>query len=88
MEKGLGSVATTLINRGTIRVGDVFVAGETSGKVRAIIDASDGKTRLDEAGPSSPVRIVGFDGTPAAGDNLIVAENLDVARQLAANRQR
>jgi len=88
MEKGLGSVATTLINRGTLRVGDVFVAGEMSGKVRAIIDASDGKTRLEEAGPSSPVRIVGFDGTPAAGDNLIVAENLDVARQLAMNRQR
>ena len=88
MERGLGAVATTLINRGTIRVGDVFVAGEVSGKVRAIIDASDGKTRLKEAGPSSPVRIVGLDGNPLAGDNLIVAENLDLARQLAANRQR
>jgi len=88
LERGLGSVATTLINRGTIRVGDVFVAGETSGKVRAIIDASDGKTRLEEAGPSSPVRIVGFDGTPAAGDSLVVAENLELAREIAANRQR
>lgn len=88
MERGLGAVATTLINRGTIRVGDVFVAGEVSGKVRAIIDASDGKTRLKEAGPSSPVLIVGLDGNPLAGDNLIVAENLDLARQLAANRQR
>jgi len=87
VEKGLGAVATTLIQRGTLRVGDAVVAGEYSGKVRALID-TDGKTRLDEAGPSRPVQVVGLDGAPVAGDMLVVAENEQIARELAESRQR
>jgi len=87
VEKGLGALATTLIQKGTIKVGDHFVAGETCGKVRALI-GSDGKTRFDEAGPSTPISVVGFDVVPAAGDTLIVAENEQVARELAGSRQR
>ena len=71
-----------------MQVGDAFVAGETYGRVRALI-ASDGKTRLQEAGPSTPVSIIGFaDGVPAAGDLLAVVESEQVARELAENRAR
>jgi translation initiation factor IF-2 len=85
--KGLGTVATTLIKRGTLRVGDIFVAGEAHGKVRALLSTTD-NTRFKEVGPSTPVRVVGFEGMPNAGDALIVAEDEQVARELAANRQR
>jgi translation initiation factor IF-2 len=88
VEKGLGTVATTLIKRGTLRVGDVFVAGETYGRVRALISTADERTRLSEAGPSVPVRVVGFEGVPSAGDILIVAEDEQTARELAESRQR
>ena len=88
VERGLGTVATTLIKKGTIRVGDIFVAGETYGKVRALISTTDGKTRLDEATPSMPVRIVGFEGIPSAGDLLTFAETEQLARELAESRQR
>merc|ERR1719498_1578844 len=54
VEKGLGTVATSLVKKGTLKVGDIFVAGETYGKVRALIDTNDGKTRLKEVGPSTP----------------------------------
>ena len=87
IKKGLGTVATTLIQKGTIKVGDIFVAGETSGRVKALI-ATDGKTRMKEAGPSTPVSVVGFDGVPAAGDILVVCEDEQMARDLAANRAR
>ena len=87
VERGLGTVATTLIQKGTIRVGDIFVAGETSGRVKALI-ATDGKTRLKEAGPSTPVSVVGFDGVPLAGDILVVCEDEQMARDLAMNRAR
>jgi len=87
VERGLGTVATTLIKRGTLRVGDVFVAGETHGKVRALLSTTD-NTRMDEAGPSTPVRVVGFEGVPAAGDILVVAQDEQTARDLAENRQR
>jgi len=86
-EKGLGTVATTLIKKGTLRVGDIFVAGQTHGRVRALISTSDGK-RLEEAGPSVPVRVVGFEGIPAAGDILIGADDEQTARDLAESRQR
>lgn len=87
VEKGLGVVATTLIQKGTLKVGDCFVSGETCGKVRALI-GPDGKTRYDEAGPSTPISVVGFNAVPAAGDLMVVAENEQVARELAASRQR
>lgn len=87
VERGLGTVATTLIKRGTLRVGDVFVAGETYGKIRALLSTTD-NTRLSEAGPSTPVRVVGFEGIPAAGDILVVAQDEQTARDLAESRQR
>ena len=88
IERGLGTVATALVKKGTLRVGDIFVAGETYGKVRALIDPNDGKTRLDEAGPSRPVNIVGFEGMPSAGDGLLVMQDEQAARALAESRQR
>ena len=88
VEKGLGTVATTLIKKGTIRIGDIFVAGETYGRVKALISTADSKTRLEKAGPSTPVQVVGFEGIPAAGDILVVAEDEQTARQLAESRQR
>jgi translation initiation factor IF-2 len=88
VERGLGVVATALVKKGTLRVGDIFVAGETYGKVRALIDTNDGKTRLDEAGPSRPVNIVGFEGIPSAGDGLLVMGDEQAVRALAESRQR
>lgn len=87
VEKGLGTVASTLIQRGTLRVGDSFVAGEASGKVRALI-GFDGKTRFKEVGPSTPVNVVGLNGVPEAGDLLVVADDEQKARELAAARAR
>ena len=87
-EQGLGTVATSLVKKGTLKVGDIFVAGETYGKVRALISTNDGKTRLDEVGPSVPVRIVGFEGIPSAGDALVVMDDEQTARTLAESRQR
>lgn len=87
IERGLGTVATTLIQKGTLKIGDIFVAGETSGRVKALI-ATDGKTRLQSAGPSTPVSVVGFDGVPLAGDILVVCDDEQMARDLAANRAR
>jgi len=88
VEKGLGSVATTLIQRGTLKIGDSFVAGETYGKVRALF-INEGSTKVEEVGPSTPVSIVGFsDGCPNAGDLFVVADDEQQARELAASRQR
>jgi len=86
-EKALGVVATTLIQKGTLRVGDSFVAGEASGKVRALI-GFDGKTRYKEVGPSTPVNVVGMTGVPQAGDLFVVAEDEQTAREIAASRAR
>jgi len=88
VENGLGTVATSLVKKGTLKVGDIFAAGETHGKVRALISTNDGKTRLKEVGPSTPVRIVGFEGIPSAGDPLVVVEDEQTARTLAESRQR
>ncbi|MGC2854912.1 translation initiation factor IF-2 [Novispirillum sp. DQ9] len=86
MDKGRGSVATVLIKRGTLRIGDVFIAGAEWGRVRAMID--DHGNRLEEAGPSTPVEILGLNGTPAAGDDFIVVEEEAKAREIAEYRQR
>lgn len=88
VEKGLGTVATTLIKKGTLRIGDIFVAGETYGRVRALISTADEKTRLTEATPSTPVRVVGFEGVPSAGDMFVVADDEQTTRELALSRQR
>ncbi|MCA1940568.1 MAG: translation initiation factor IF-2, partial [Caenispirillum bisanense] len=86
MEKGRGSVATVLIRRGTLRVGDIFVAGTEWGRVRAMID--DHGNRVEEAGPAFPVEVLGFQGTPQAGDDFSVVEDEAKARDVASYRQR
>ncbi|HEX8640182.1 MAG TPA: translation initiation factor IF-2 [Allosphingosinicella sp.] len=85
LDKGRGPLATVLIQRGTLRVGDVFVAGPISGKVRAMID--DKGRQVKEAAPSFPVEVLGLSGVPAAGDVLTVVENESRAREVAAYRQ-
>ncbi|MEC8180847.1 MAG: translation initiation factor IF-2, partial [Pseudomonadota bacterium] len=79
MERGRGSVATVLVQRGTLNVGDVFVAGGEWGKVRALID--DRGQNTDGAGPSVPVEVLGLNGTPFAGDDFVVVENEARARE-------
>ncbi len=86
LERGRGPVATVLIQRGTLRVGDIFVAGSEWGRVRALID-DRGLNRL-EAGPSMPVEVLGLNGIPLAGDDFVVAENEGRARDIADFRQR
>ena len=85
LDKGRGPVATILINRGTLKVGDIFVVGAESGKVRAIVD--DKGRQLKEAGPSMPVEVLGISGTPSAGDALQVVESEARAREVADYRQ-
>src|SRR3954451_21472569 len=85
LDKGRGPLATVLVERGTLRVGDVFVAGASSGKVRAMID--DKGKQVKEAGPSVPVEVLGLGGVPSAGDTLTVVENEGRAREVAAYRQ-
>ncbi|MEA1071682.1 translation initiation factor IF-2 [Sphingomonas sp. LY160] len=85
LDKGRGPLATVLVQRGTLKVGDVFVAGATAGKVRALTD-SNGK-QVKEAGPSFPVEVLGLSSVPSAGDPLTVVENEARAREVAAYRQ-
>jgi translation initiation factor IF-2 len=86
MEKGRGPVATVLVQKGTLKVGDVFVAGAEWGKVRALID--DKGHRVEEAGPSTPVEVLGLDGVPAAGDDFVAVGDEARAREIAGYRQR
>ena len=86
MEKGRGSVATVLVQRGTLKQGDIFVAGKDWGRVRAMVDERG--QRVAEAGPSFPVEVLGFQSTPCAGDDFIVVGDEDRAREVAAYRQR
>ncbi|MEA3052990.1 MAG: translation initiation factor [Sphingomonadales bacterium] len=85
LDKGRGPLATVLIQRGTLRVGDIFVVGAVPGKVRAMID--DKGKQVKEAGPSVPVEVLGLSGVPSAGDTLTVVENEARAREVAAYRQ-
>ncbi|MEN2710971.1 translation initiation factor IF-2 [Sphingomonas sp. NPDC092331] len=85
LDKGRGPVATVLVNRGTLKVGDVFVVGAESGKVRALVN--DKGQQVKEAGPSVPVEILGLSGVPMAGDPLQVVENEARAREVAEYRQ-
>ncbi len=86
LDKGRGPVATVLVQRGTLRVGDLIVAGAQWGKVRALLD-DQGQTRQD-AGPSFPVEVLGFSGTPEAGDRVAVVESEARAREITAYRER
>ncbi len=84
IERGRGSVATVLIQRGTLKIGDIFVAGCEWGRVRALIDDSGKKVK--EAGPSMPVEVLGLNGTPAAGDEVTVVDNETRAREVTEFR--
>ncbi len=84
LDKGKGPLATVLINRGTLKVGDIFVVGTQSGRVRAMID--DKGRQIKQAPPSLPVEVLGLGGVPMAGDTLTVVENESRAREVAAYR--
>jgi translation initiation factor IF-2 len=86
LDRGRGPVATVLIQRGTLKVGDLIVAGAEWGRVRALL--SDTGKPLDNAGPSMPVEVLGFSGTPDAGDRLAVVENEARAREVTDYRAR
>ena len=86
MERGRGSVATVLVQKGTLRVGDIFVAGTESGRVRALVGSRGEK--IEAAGPGMPVEILGLAGTPAAGDEFVVVGDEARAREVAEFRQR
>lgn len=86
LERGRGSVATVLVARGTLHVGDVFVAGSAWGRVRALID--DHGKNVVSAGPAVPVEVLGLQGTPEAGDEFVVVENEARAREVAEFRER
>ncbi len=84
LDKGRGSVASLLIQQGTLRQGDIVLAGLQYGRVRAMLDES--AEAVDEAGPSIPVEILGLNGTPDAGDSFVVVESEKRAREIADSR--
>lgn len=86
VDRGRGTVATILIQRGTLKVGDIFVAGTEMGRVRALIN--DHSQKVTEATPSMPIEILGFDGVPSAGDEFIVVDNEATAREVSEFRSR
>jgi translation initiation factor IF-2 len=86
LDRGRGPVATVLVQRGTLRHGDIVVAGAEWGRVRALV--SDAGTPVDAAGPSTPVEVLGFSGTPEAGDRLAVVDTEARAREVTAYRAR
>lgn len=85
LDRGRGPVATVLVQRGTLNVGDNFVAGKWNGKVRALLDDQGRKLKL--VGPSTPVEILGFAGVPEAGDTFTVLEDEKMTREISARRQ-
>ena len=84
LDKGKGPVATILVQRGTLRTGDIFVVGTESGRVRAMVN--DKGMQLKEAGPSTPVEVLGLGGVPSSGDTLTVVESEARAREVASYR--
>jgi translation initiation factor IF-2 len=84
LDKGRGPVATLLVQSGTLKVGDALLSGSHVGKVRALID--DTGKRIESAGPSTPVEVIGFSEVPAAGDIFTVTEDEKKARQIALSR--
>ncbi|MBC7795392.1 MAG: translation initiation factor IF-2, partial [Pyrinomonadaceae bacterium] len=85
LDRGRGAVATVLVQQGTMRVGDPFIVGQFSGKVRAMF--SDRGEMLTEVAPSTPVEVLGLQGVPQAGDNLQVVSDVDRAQQISSQRQ-
>ncbi len=86
LDRGRGPVATVLVQRGTLKVGDLIVAGSVSGRVRALLDDKGGN--VAEAGPSLPVEVLGFSGAPDAGDRVAVVESEARAREITEYRER
>jgi translation initiation factor IF-2 len=86
LERGRGAIATVLIQRGTAKVGDIFVAGSVWGRVRALVN--DRGENLREAGPSTPIEVLGLNGAPLAGDDFVVVESESRAREIAEYRDR
>ncbi|UHC18153.1 translation initiation factor IF-2 [Methylobacterium currus] len=86
LDRGRGPVATVLVERGTLHTGDIIVAGAEWGRVRALVDDTGRNTK--EAGPSVPVEVLGFNGTPEAGDRVAVVENEARAREVTEYRAR
>ena len=85
LDRGRGPVATVLVQRGTLKVGDAIVAGSAYGRVRAMLDENGDS--VESAGPSRPVQVLGFTSVPSAGDTFLVAEEDRTARQIAEKRQ-
>jgi len=85
LDKGKGIIATILVQKGTLRIGDSFVCGVWSGRVRAMFNERG--QRVEAAKPSQPVQVVGFDGIPQAGDDLIGIEDEHQAREISLTRQ-
>ena len=86
VERGKGSVATVLVQHGTLRIGDIFVAGAEWGRVRALLN--DRGERINDCGPSFPAEVLGLNGSPIAGDDFVVVENESRAREVVEYRQR
>ncbi|MFJ8164781.1 translation initiation factor IF-2 [Streptomyces sp. NPDC096136] len=84
LDRGRGAVATVLVQRGTLRVGDTMVVGDAYGRVRAMLD--DKGNNIEEAGPSTPVLVLGLTNVPGAGDNFLVVDEDRTARQIAEKR--
>lgn len=85
VDKGKGTVATILVQKGMLKIGDSFIAGIQSGKVRAMFDERG--RRVETATPSTPAQVLGFDGVPQAGDGFFVVENDHEAREISLRRQ-
>jgi translation initiation factor IF-2 len=85
VEKGRGAVATVLVKRGTLKAGDPIIAGQEFGRVRAMFDAAG--TQVAEAGPATPVAVLGLSNAPNAGDDLLAVESERKAREVALYRQ-
>jgi translation initiation factor IF-2 len=85
LDKGRGAVASVLIQKGTLRIGETVLVGNYVGRVRALV--SDKGKKLEDAGPSTPVELLGLGGVPEAGDAVMVVEDERLARQIATRRQ-
>jgi translation initiation factor IF-2 len=85
VDKGKGTIGTVLVQKGTLHIGDPFISGIHSGKVKAMFDERGKKVEI--APPSTPVQILGFDGIPAAGDQFIVVESDRISREISLKRQ-
>ncbi|MES2252602.1 MAG: translation initiation factor IF-2 [Pseudomonadota bacterium] len=86
IDKGRGTIATVLVQRGTLKMGDIFVAGQEWGRVKALVN--DHAVKIDTAIPAMPVEVLGFNGVPAAGDEFFVVESEQKAREITEYRQR